>query len=203
MRTHSKRGGRGGRNIAALLGAAVVLAAVAAGAQTKEAIEKHPGYVDFSGAKLFEGKEAKVEVYLREPLINLVSGFVKHEDEELYDVLSRLKLVRVLVYDADAISDDQFLAATRETAQRLDKAGWERIVRVREDDERADIYVKASKDYSVIEGIVVMAHDDDDEVVFVNIVGSINPEEIGRLGQHFDIEGLDSVHIESKHKTRN
>jgi len=201
MQAHRRIGFRSGAALAALC-AVAVLAAGPVRAETDEAIKKHPGYVDFDGLKVFADKEAKVEVYLREPLINLVSGFVKHEDEELYEVLSRLKLVRVFVYDAADISADEFLAASSETAKRLDKSGWERIVRVRDEEERADIYIKASPDYLLIEGIVVMALDDDDEVVFVNIVGAINPEEIGRLGEHFDIEGLDSVHIESKEKKK-
>ncbi|MDH3197405.1 MAG: DUF4252 domain-containing protein [Candidatus Krumholzibacteria bacterium] len=202
MKTQHRVGLGTGAALFALL-AAALLAAGPASAEKEEAVQKHPGYVDFAGLKLFEGKEAKVEVYLREPLINLVSGFVKHEDEELYEILSRLKLVRVLVYDADDVSADQFLAASSETAKRLDKDGWERIVRVRDEDERADIYIKASKDYSLIEGIVVMALDDDDEAVFVNIVGAINPEEIGRLGEHFDIDGLEGIHVDTTRGKKN
>ena len=38
-----------------------------------------------------------------------------------------------------------------------------------------------------VEGITVMAVEET-EAVFVNVIGSINPEELGRVMENFDIE---------------
>jgi hypothetical protein len=36
----------------------------------------------------------------------------------------------------------------------------------------------------------------DDETFFVNIVGDINPQEIGRIGRKFDINPLDEMTVD-------
>ena len=160
-------------------------------------IEKMPGYVDFDAFSSLSDQEAKVEVYLKDPMLKLVSGFIKGEDPELFEILSKLKLVRVLVYDITSDLATKMSKVTTATAKELDKKGWERIVRVREDGENVDIYLKPSADYEWIDGLVVMVVDDSEEAVFVNIVGQIHPDDIGRLAEHFDIDELD-IDIKSK-----
>lgn len=167
-------------------------------------LKKHPGYVDFSAAEMFED-EAKVEVYLREPLLKLASKFMKEEDPELYGILSKLMLVRVQVFDINRAQVTKAQEITDKTSKDLDSKGWERIVRVREEDEHVDVYLRPSDDFEKVLGIAVMVVSaDDDEAVFVNIVGEINPEDIGRLGEHFDIhdlelEGLDKNELRRRH----
>ena len=49
----------------------------------------------------------------------------------------------------------------------------------------------------VIAGMVVMVvSPEDDETVFVNIVGQIDPEQIGRIGRKFDIDPLDEMTVD-------
>ena len=183
--------GPGGIVLAFALGCAVL--AAPALADTEAELKKLPGYVEFNALATFKGQEAKVEVYLKDPMLQLVSRFVKGDDPDLYAILEKLKLVRVLVFDVTTEQAREVAKVTSETAKELDKKGWERIVRVREDDERIDVYLKPSKNYELIEGIVVMVVDDEYEAIFVNIVGNINPDDIGKLGEHFDIDGLGDV----------
>jgi hypothetical protein len=78
----------------------------------------------------------------------------------------------------------------------LKNSNWERIVRVREKGEDMSIYLKTDKN-SKINGLVVAGVEGDGQAVFVNIVGDIDLEAIGRLSDKFDIPSLDEVH---KHK---
>jgi len=189
------------RMAAMTLLALTVLTSAVAAEPDRDEYKKHPGYVDFDALTDAAGEEAKVEVYLREPLIKLVSKFMKEEDPELFDILNNLKLVRVQVYDVDAAMAKRFSEKSSATAKLLDGKGWERIVRVREDGDHVDVYLKPSKDYEWIQGIVVMVVGDDDEAVFVNIVGDIHPEDISRLGEHFDIDELNDIHIDKKKRS--
>lgn len=184
---------------------AVMLAGALAGpaaALTEAEIEKLPGYVDFAALKLFEGQEAKVEVYLKDPMLELVAKFVKSEDPELFEVLAKLKLVRVQIFNVSHSQAEKVSEASTATAKQLDSKGWERIVRVREEDEHVDVYLKPSKDYEWLDGLVVMVVDGGDEAVFVNIVGQIHPDDISKLAEHFDIDELDfdstDVHIDNR-----
>lgn len=185
------------------------LAALAGGARADaddKAFASMPGYVDFAALDKI-GEEAKVEVNLKSPMLGLVAKFAGHDDPELRDMLANLKLVRVRVYDLTPEIEKQFLSAGSETMSRLDKSGWERIVRVREDNERVDIYFKPSAQAEWIEGVLIIALDD--EAAFVNIVGTIRPEDVGRIGDHFEIHGIDldsddgtKIKLQSKIKTR-
>ena len=185
----------------------VVLIAFAASAQAERArgdedYTKHPGYVDFDLMDVFGQKEAKVEVSLKQPMLKLVSEFTKGEDPELYDMLAKLAVVRVYVFEADDQTTEKFDAESSKITRMLDGKGWERVVRVRDEDEHVFVYLKPSKGYDFIEGIVVFAIDDEDEAVFVNIAGEINPDDVSSLGEHFGISDLDGIDTHSHKKDK-
>ncbi len=192
------------RTMLSLIGAVLILtlAHPAFGSETQgtaaEDFTKHPGYVDFDMLKIFSEDEAKVEINLKQPMLKLVSEFTKKEDPELFSMLEKLFLVRVYVFDADEAMAKKFNTESSKTIKMLDNEGWERVVRVREDDEHVYVYLKPSSDFDLIRGIVVIAVEENHEAVFVNIVGDIDPEQIGRLGKYLNIEQLDSIQSDIK-----
>lgn len=159
---------------------------------------KHPGYVDFDALQIFDEDDAKVEVYLKQPMLNLMRKFVEQEDPELFDILGKLMLVRVQVFEATRELAAKWELESSKTIKVLDDKGWERVVRVREEDQHVYVYLKPSENYEWIQGIVVIAIEDYEEAVFVNIVGDIRPDDVQKLGEHFDVEELDSIRYEIK-----
>ena len=166
------------------------------------AAENHPGYVDFSGLRGLVDAEPVVEVTLREPLLRLVTEAIPEEDVEAAGFVSRLLNVRLHVYE-DIVGDVTEVATTmNEVSASLEDDGWERVVRVRDDDDQVDIFLNFSEDDAEVYGIALMVVSEDGEVVLGNIVGNIRMEDISALGRRFDIEELAEFHEEMEEEDR-
>ncbi|MDX1379680.1 MAG: DUF4252 domain-containing protein [Xanthomonadales bacterium] len=163
-----------------LLGALLALPAFA----QEDALRDLPGYIDFGRLSQTYG-EPKVEIALGEPLIQFVSALSAEDEPETAELLRKLRGVSVRVYDT-AGEPDAALAQIHEVSSMLQSQAWAPIVRVREEGERVDIYVKMAGE--AIDGLVVMAAGDDNEAVFVNVIGSIRPDELQRVMDSFDMD---------------
>lgn len=65
-------------------------------------------------------------------------------------------------------------------------------MRVREKSETVNVYIRNNDE--IIDGLVVLVFDrDDSEVVFANLVGSIDLAKIGELDGALEIPGLDAL----------
>jgi len=166
-------------------------------------VEQHPGYVDFAKFGLGANEEATVEINLRGPMLRLAASASDDDDPELGRMLAGLEGIFVRTYELDDKSPAGFEKAIAAISQHLQQAGWETIVKVRERDERAHIAIKL--DGEKIVGMTVLAMDENDtdnEVVFINIVGTIDLSQVGSMGRHFDfdVDALDSLERESMKK---
>lgn len=170
---------------AVLVAAAPMITSPRAMAQAQDA----PGFVDITQVESWFADEPTIEVNIRGALLNLVAEASRFEDPELADMLRRLVAIQVRGFDLSGDRGD-LLRRSGDLGKSLEAKGWETIVRVRDDGEHVQMYLLASGD--VIEGMVVLAVDEyDDEAMFVNIVGEIRPDQIGRIGRKFNIGALD------------
>lgn len=142
-----------------------------------------PGYVNFGDLSATYG-EPKITINLGGTMLNFVGMMSKSESPETSEMISKLKGIRVQIYSLDENID----AAKNQFSQvkgNLKSSGWEPIVQVNEDDEQVLVYMKTEQ--GNMEGMTVMVVDDE-EAVFVNIIGQLNPEELGRVMDSFDVD---------------
>ena len=164
-----------------VIGLFITLLALPAMAQEDE-LKDLPGYVDFGDLSATYG-EPKITINLGGTMLNFVGMMSSSESPETSEMISKLKGIRVQIYELDEGVDaarDQF----SETRSNLKSSGWEPIVQVNEDDEQVLVYMKAIDGH--MEGMTVMVVDEE-EAVFVNVIGQLNPAELAQVMDKFDV----------------
>ena len=106
------------------------------------------------------------------------------EDPEAAELFRKLNGVRVNVFETEAMADGA-VDLVKDISAKLSDQGWESVVTVNSADEQVRIFMKISEDR--VDGITVMAVEET-EAVFVNVIGDINPAELERVMDNFDVD---------------
>ena len=156
-------------------------------AETKS-LDKIPGYVDGAAFVELAGDDAvTVEISIHGGLLKML-GSVDPELEELMGGLESIHAVILEVEEQDAAARIRDLMD--QTERKLLGQGWQRLARVKEDNSVVKVLVL--NDEASILGLVVLVADDN-EIVFANIAGTLNLAAIAKIGESFDIPGLDEL----------
>ena len=168
-----------GKALAFCLTALLALPAVA----QEDALKGYAGYVDFGQLTDIFG-EPTVQISVGEALLKMVSSLSAEDDPEAAALFTRLKGVRVNVFENREIPAAG-LDLVRDVSSKLSAVGWESVVTVNSDDEQVRIFMKMNGES--VEGITVMAVEPT-EAVFVNVIGNISPGELERVMENFDVD---------------
>lgn len=156
-------------------------------------VTKEPGYVDFGNFDAFQDADGVTEVFLEEELLSALAQISPDEDPNMMALLSDLKLVKVNVFHVNESIEGKIDARINEIDRKLSGTEWKRIVKSKEKDERANVYIKLGKNKKDVVGLVVTTMEKNGDAAFVNIVGNIDLKNIGKLGNKFDIPTLDKI----------
>ncbi|MFT5144972.1 MAG: hypothetical protein ACI80V_000267 [Rhodothermales bacterium] len=156
-------------------------------------IENLPGYFDFEELERIVGRETTLEVNIKGALLRMAAEAARVEDDTLADMLLKLRGIQVRGYSLGHGMREELESKIRPMAEKLSKEGWDRVVRVRDEDEFVEMLVRDPTGESVEGMMVFVIGDGDNETIFVNIVGQIDPEDIGRLGRRFRIRVLEDL----------
>lgn len=153
----------------------------------QDRLEDDPGYLDMRQVEGWFEVSPRYEVNVKGALLKMVAEASRYEDPELANLLSKLKAIQVRGFALRWSQFDEVVAQVETMVQGLESRGWDTVVRVREEEEHVDMYLKMDGD--AIAGLAVfVVEPGDDETVFVNIVGEIDPADLGRLGRRFNFE---------------
>jgi hypothetical protein len=176
------------RGLAGVLGAALALPALA----QEDALKAFPGYVDFGELNSIFG-EPTVQISIGESLLGLVGALSAQEDPEAAELFRKLNGVRVNVFETAGMAAGA-VDLVKDISAKLSTQGWESVVTVNSADEQVRVFMKINGE--TVDGITVMAVEDT-EAVFVNVIGNINPAELERVMDNFDVKiGSDGVEVE-------
>ena len=149
----------------------------------EDALKDLDGFIDFGDLSATYG-EPKISINIGGSLLQLVGMVSGESNKGTSDLLSELKGVRVFGYP---IGDDPSVARQKfgEVKSTLKSKGWEPVVQVNEEDEQVLIFMKMNG--STMEGMTVMTVDEE-EVMFINIIGQLDPKQLGKVMQGLDVD---------------
>ncbi len=164
-------------------------AALCAAATLALADDSLPGKVDFGAfSPPKEGGEF-VEVNVPTGVIKLAAQIVEKQQPDVADILHGLQSVRVNVIGLDDENRPEVQKRAEKIRKELSGNGWERLVTAQEKDQDVSVYLKMD-DKGAIQGVTAVVLDGKDEAVFVNVVGSIKPDQLAMLGDKLHIDPL-------------
>jgi uncharacterized protein DUF4252 len=168
-----------------------LLAALPLAAAPQTPLAELPGYIPISALGLFAHQAVSVEVNLSGPLLELVGAATREDDPEFSKVLADLRgiQVRVVELKGSASKSSEVRGQLAEAARWLEAHGWTVSVKVNKDAEDDSIYTLI-RGQSIV-GLAVLHFEVGREAALVNIVGHIDPSQVGRLGRHLDLPVLE------------
>lgn len=167
-------------------GLLLALLLLSAPAQGQDSLTDQPGYVDFGDLNSMTQSDPEVEISLGNALIRFLCAAVREEDEELADTLCKLRSIRISVFSLDPEDYEQARDKANEISGQLEKKGWEPAVVMRAEDSTVRMYMRMVGDK--VAGMAVMVIEPGEDAVFMNIVGEIDPAQLGRVAARFGVD---------------
>lgn len=149
----------------------------------EDALKDYPGYVDFGSLSEIFG-EPTVQISVGQSLLGLVGALSANEDPQAADLFKRLNGVRISVFENTEVPPEG-VDFVKDVSSRLSSMGWESVVTVNDGAEQVRIFMKI--DGESVQGISVMAVEQT-EAAFINVIGNLNPEELEKVMDNFDVD---------------
>lgn len=155
-------------------------------AQQSQEITSETGYFDFSEYTQFKNVEPKTAIHLQVPMLKAIAKMGESKSDKVAEMMASLKLIKVTEFPIAKTDMEKTEATVAAMDKKLLSQKWERIIKTKEKESFATVYVKmgANETYS---GLVVIAMDKENDLTLVNIVGNIDLETIGKLSEQINI----------------
>jgi hypothetical protein len=164
------------------------------------AAQASPGALPFDQLEIFARKDLTTEINLEGALLKLVASAAGEDDPEFARLVSGLESIRVQVAPLTAGDPERVRAKLDQAVHWLESKGWTAVVRTREKGEETYIYTRMVKGEMV--GLTVLSFELGKEASVVNIVGRLDPAQLGRIGQGFHVHQLDKISPKDKEKEK-
>jgi len=150
------------------------------------------GLVDF-GKFTAPGKGSEfVEVLVKSNLLSLAAQLVEKAEPDAAKLLRSVQLVRVNVVGLTDENREEMQKRVQKIRHDLDSHGWERNVNVQgKDGEDVGVYTN-TRGGEALAGVAITVIDPKN-IVLVNVVGDIRPEQIAELGEKLNIKPLKEI----------
>lgn len=147
-------------------------------------MENMPGYVDFGNLDAIYG-EPRVMINIGGPMMKLLAAAAAaSEDKQTAAMMQDLEGVRVNIYDT-AGNTEPARAQMLDAKAALEANDWQPIVQVKQEGEDVQMFTRL--DGEVMQGMAIMVVNAE-EAVFLNILGNIDPAQVGKVMKQLNVD---------------
>ncbi len=157
----------------------VLLPATAYGVEPQD----HPGFVAIEQMDVFSPEDTEVDINISGALLSMVAAATRAENPDFAEAVGRLVRIRVRVGSLTGERLEQARERVDGVLVGLERGGWQRNLFVR--DGASEVTMLLRPDGDEVHGMILMAFDGS-KVAMVNLVGTIDPELIGRILAELD-----------------
>jgi hypothetical protein len=171
----------------------LAVAAVAVGVSFNVLAGLPSGQVDFGKFPPSGDGGEFVEIQINSNLLSLAAQLVEKQEPAAAKLVRSVELIHVNVIGLNDANRADTVKRVRQIRHDLEAQGWEQNVAVQEKNgEDVGIYTK-TRGGEALAGLVITVIEPKEEVVLVNIVGDIRPEQVAMLGEKLNIKPLKEV----------
>jgi hypothetical protein len=171
----------------------LAIAVLAAGVGCNVLAGPPPGQVDFGKFTPPGDSGQFVEIQVNSNLLSLAAQVVEKQQPDAAKLLRSVQLVHVNVVGLTDGNRAELEKRVRQIRHDLDGQGWDHNVAVLEKDgQDVGIYTK-TRGGEALAGLVITVIQPKEQVVLINIVGDIRPEQVAALGDKLEIKALKDV----------
>jgi len=150
------------------------------------------GYVDFGKIPAPAAGGQFVEVNVNSNIIAMVAKLTQKNEPDVADMIQGLKGIRVNVIGVDDENREEVESRVKAIREQLNSNGWDRVVTAQDKKQDVGVYLK-TRGPEAVEGVVVTVLDGKKQAVLINVVGDINIDKLGLLGEKFNIDPLKKI----------
>jgi hypothetical protein len=159
-----------------------------------DSVTSDPGYVDLGRFADALDMRPNIEVTIQGALLDMVrSRAAREEDSAAAGLMRNLRSIQMRGFPTENMATADYTDLLDRFANDLLDNGWERVMHVR--DEGEDVSLFTRYDDEEVSGLTMMMSDPSDErLLFINIVGRIQPDDLGTLmgGAGVEFDGVPS-----------
>ena len=156
-----------------------------------QAMKNQPGYLPIEQLNLFPPEKLSVEINIEGPILRMIAAATKQDDPGFASVIAGLKGITLQSFPLKGVDAGAVKARIAGAVRWLEGHAWTSSIKVRDKGDETYVYLKQSGDR--IDGLTLLSVSPGDEAVVINIVGTIDPAQLGRIGQKFDLPQLQKI----------
>jgi hypothetical protein len=154
-------------------------------------LEKEPGYFDLEWIEIPDDADEVQDIDLSTILRSVAKDAERSGDDELMEILQMVRSIRVKGFSPTDGHDGAVEDAVDRITKELKRKDWKRLVYVKSKDEVFSVSTKYDGDDLV--GMVMVAYEPGEEVIFANVVGDLDLATLMKLVTSMDEDSLEEL----------